>query len=103
MERYLKEPVVIHLNNNSYLHHITLCRYTWFDMNVLDETWRNLQILLGDRETELEKEARRQDLNDQLRQVFAEKANLFHRFVADTRYQGTYNIAKLQEFQYFTK
>lgn len=55
-------------------------------MNVLEETWRNLQELIGDRENELEKESRRQDLNDELRQLFAEKANSFHRFVADTRF-----------------
>ena len=54
-------------------------------MNVLDETWKNLQVLISDRENELEKESRRQDLNDELRQMFADKANSFHRFVADTR------------------
>ena len=54
-------------------------------MNVLEETWKNLQELIGDRENELEKEARRQDVNDEMRQLFAEKANTFHRFVADTR------------------
>ncbi|XP_057290447.1 spectrin alpha chain, non-erythrocytic 1-like isoform X2 [Hydractinia symbiolongicarpus] len=59
--------------------------YTWFDMNVLEETWKNLQDIIKDRENELEKEARRQDYNDELRQTFAEKANSFYRFVTDTR------------------
>ena len=38
-----------------------------------------------DRENELEKEARRQDYNDELRQTFAEKANTFHKLLTETR------------------
>lgn len=42
-------------------------------------------FFLQDREHELEKEARRQDFNDELRQAFAQNANAFNRFVTETR------------------
>ena len=54
-------------------------------MDAIEETWKNLQELIRDRENALEKETRRQDFNDELRQSFAEKANGFNRFVTDTR------------------
>ena len=52
--------------------------YTWFTMAALEETWRNLQKIIKDREVELEKEAVRQEENDKLRKDFAKHANAFH-------------------------
>merc|ERR1712142_977774 len=41
--------------------------YTWFTMDALSETWRNLQGIIKQRDTELGKEAQRQEENDKLR------------------------------------
>uniref|UniRef100_A0A8C2Z1E6 Spectrin alpha chain, non-erythrocytic 1 n=1 Tax=Cyclopterus lumpus TaxID=8103 RepID=A0A8C2Z1E6_CYCLU len=49
--------------------------YTWFTMEALEETWRNLQKIIKERELELQKEQRRQEENDKLRQEFAQHAN----------------------------
>merc|ERR1711899_288741 len=59
--------------------------YTWFTMAALEETWRNLQKIIKDRETELDKEAIRQEENDKLRKDFAKHANAFHAWLTDTR------------------
>merc|ERR1712008_86793 len=59
--------------------------YTWFTMAALEETWRNLQKIIKDRETELDKEAIRQEENDKLRKDFAKYANAFHGWLTDTR------------------
>jgi len=59
--------------------------YTWFTMAALEETWRNLQKIIRDRETELEKEAMRQEENDKLRKEFAKHANAFHGWLTATR------------------
>ena len=64
--------------------------YTWFTMAALEETWRNLQKIIKDRETELDKEAIRQEENDKLRKDFAKHANAFHGWLTDTRYLITY-------------
>uniref|UniRef100_A0A3Q3NB42 Spectrin alpha chain, non-erythrocytic 1 n=1 Tax=Mastacembelus armatus TaxID=205130 RepID=A0A3Q3NB42_9TELE len=50
--------------------------YTWFTMEALEETWRNLQKIIKERELELQKEQRRQEENDKLRQEFAQHANV---------------------------
>jgi len=59
--------------------------YTWFTMAALEETWRNLQKIIKDRETELDKEAIRQEENDKLRKDFAKYANAFHGWLTNTR------------------
>ena len=59
--------------------------YTWFTMAALEETWRNLQKIIKDRETELDKAAIRQEENDKLRKDFAKYANAFHGWLTDTR------------------
>merc|ERR1712223_932901 len=59
--------------------------YTWFTMEALEETWRNLQKIIHDRENELTKEAIRQEDNDELRKEFAKHANAFHGWLTDTR------------------
>uniref|UniRef100_A0A8D0CID1 Spectrin alpha chain, non-erythrocytic 1 n=1 Tax=Scleropages formosus TaxID=113540 RepID=A0A8D0CID1_SCLFO len=55
--------------------------YTWFTMEALEETWRNLQKIIKERELELQKEQRRQEENDKLRQEFAQHANAFHQWL----------------------
>ncbi|KAJ8384905.1 hypothetical protein AAFF_G00197130 [Aldrovandia affinis] len=59
--------------------------YTWFTMEALEETWRNLQKIIKERELELQKEQRRQEENDKLRQEFAQHANTFHHWLQETR------------------
>uniref|UniRef100_A0A8C9G0U5 SH3 domain-containing protein n=1 Tax=Pavo cristatus TaxID=9049 RepID=A0A8C9G0U5_PAVCR len=61
--------------------------YTWFTMEALEETWRNLQKIIKERELELQKEQRRQEENDKLRQEFAQHANAFHQWIQETRYR----------------
>uniref|UniRef100_A0A7M4E128 Spectrin alpha chain, non-erythrocytic 1 n=1 Tax=Crocodylus porosus TaxID=8502 RepID=A0A7M4E128_CROPO len=61
--------------------------YTWFTMEALEETWRNLQKIIKERELELQKEQRRQEENDKLRQEFAQHANAFHQWIQETRYE----------------
>lgn len=41
--------------------------------------------LLQERELELQKEQRRQEENDKLRQEFAQHANAFHQWLQETR------------------
>jgi spectrin alpha len=60
--------------------------YTWFTMEALVDTWRNLQNIIQQRDIELSKEWKRQEENDRLRRDFAESANAFHQWVTQTRY-----------------
>uniref|UniRef100_A0A8C3VJJ2 Spectrin alpha chain, non-erythrocytic 1 n=1 Tax=Catharus ustulatus TaxID=91951 RepID=A0A8C3VJJ2_CATUS len=64
--------------------------YTWFTMEALEETWRNLQKIIKERELELQKEQRRQEENDKLRQEFAQHANAFHQWIQETRYSFSF-------------
>ncbi|XP_063912361.1 spectrin alpha chain isoform X2 [Zophobas morio] len=59
--------------------------YTWFNMEALEETWRNLQKIIAERDVELNKEAQRQEENDKLRKEFAKHANAFHLWLTETR------------------
>ncbi|KAF5401772.1 Spectrin alpha chain non-erythrocytic [Paragonimus heterotremus] len=59
--------------------------YTWFTMEALVETWRNLQKIILERDTELRRETARQEQNDQLRQEFAAVANSFHQWLQNVR------------------
>ncbi|PVD22109.1 hypothetical protein C0Q70_17913 [Pomacea canaliculata] len=59
--------------------------YTWFTMDALEETWKNLQKIIKERDTDLDREERRQEENDQLRKQFAHAANAFHSWLTDTR------------------
>lgn len=59
--------------------------YTWFNMEALEETWRNLQKIITERDIELSKEAQRQEENDKLRKEFAKHANAFHQWLTETR------------------
>ena len=59
--------------------------YTWFTMEALEDTWRNLQKIIKERDAELAKEAKRQEENDKLRKDFAKHANHFHQWLTETR------------------
>lgn len=59
--------------------------YTWFTMEALEDTWRNLQKIIKERDIELAKEAQRQEENDKLRKEFAKHANAFHQWLTETR------------------
>jgi len=61
--------------------------YTWFTIEALEDTWRNLQKIIKERDGELLKEHRRQEDNDKLRQEFARQSNEFHGWLTDTRTQ----------------
>merc|ERR1739836_262853 len=54
-------------------------------MEALEETWRNLQKIIRERDAELAKEALRQEDNDKLRIEFAKHANNFHAWLTETR------------------
>ncbi|XP_037044978.1 spectrin alpha chain isoform X3 [Bradysia coprophila] len=60
--------------------------YTWFTMEALEDTWRNLQKIIEERDGELTKEAHRQEENDKLRKEFAKHANYFHQWLTETRF-----------------
>ncbi|KAJ8038539.1 Spectrin alpha chain, non-erythrocytic 1 [Holothuria leucospilota] len=66
-------------------YNVTSNPYTWFTMDSLEETWRNLQKIIKEREQELNKEAERQEENDRLRKQFAQMANSFHQWLTETR------------------
>jgi spectrin alpha len=59
--------------------------YTWFTMEALEDTWRNLQKIIQERDVELSKEYQRQEENDRLRREFAKHANAFHQWITETR------------------
>ena len=59
--------------------------YTWFTMEALEDTWRNLQSIIKIRDQELDKEEMRQKENDKLRQEFAKHAHDFHSWLTETR------------------
>jgi len=59
--------------------------YTWFTMEALEDTWKNLQKIIDERDSELAKEAYRQEENDKLRKEFAKHANMFHQWLTETR------------------
>ncbi|XP_018608375.1 spectrin alpha chain, non-erythrocytic 1-like isoform X4 [Scleropages formosus] len=66
-------------------YHVVSNPYTWFTMEALEETWRNLQKIIRERELDLQKEQQRQEENDKLRQEFAQHANAFHQWLQETR------------------
>ncbi|RWS03708.1 hypothetical protein B4U79_02448, partial [Dinothrombium tinctorium] len=59
--------------------------YTWFTMEALEDTWKNLQKIIQERNDELTKESQRQEENDRLRREFAKHANAFHQWLTETR------------------
>uniref|UniRef100_A0A671QJI3 Spectrin alpha chain, non-erythrocytic 1-like n=1 Tax=Sinocyclocheilus anshuiensis TaxID=1608454 RepID=A0A671QJI3_9TELE len=82
-------------------YHVASNPYTWFTMEALEETWRNLQKIIKERELELQKEQRRQEENDKLRQEFAQHANAFHQWLQETRYRGPASYRRvIRVYQY---
>lgn len=59
--------------------------YTWFTIEALDETWKNMQKIVQERNLDLEKEYIRQLDNDKLRQEFATEANNLHKWINNMR------------------
>ena len=57
-------------------------------MEALEDTWRNLQKIIQERDIELAKEFQRQEENDRLRREFAKHANGFHQWLTETRYHA---------------
>ncbi|XP_076436788.1 spectrin alpha chain-like isoform X4 [Babylonia areolata] len=71
--------------------------YTWFTMDALEDTWKNLQKIIKERDIDLEREERRQEDNDQLRKQFAQAANTFHTWLTDTRSSMMEGSGSLEE------
>ncbi|XP_046912675.2 spectrin alpha chain isoform X2 [Dermatophagoides farinae] len=59
--------------------------YTWFTIEAINDTWRNLQKIVLERNKELEKEYQRQVENDKLRKEFALIADKFHQWLSYIR------------------
>merc|ERR1712241_1459493 len=59
--------------------------YTWFTLEALEETWKNLQLIIKQRDMELAQEEVRQEENDKLRKEFARLANSFYSWLTETR------------------
>merc|ERR1719220_2796359 len=71
--------------------------YTWFTMEALEETWRNLQSIIKQRDAELAREEVRQEENDKLRKEFARHANAFYSWLTETRAMMMEGSATLEE------
>merc|ERR1719220_2467723 len=71
--------------------------YTWFTMGALEDTWRNLQKIIKERDSDLDKEALRQEQNDKLRKEFAQHANSFHSWLTETRSSMMEGTGTLEE------
>ncbi|XP_066294881.1 spectrin alpha chain, non-erythrocytic 1-like isoform X28 [Branchiostoma lanceolatum] len=76
---------LIELDKKIKSYKVTSNPYTWFTIEAIDDTWRNLQRIIAEREAELNKEKLRQDENDKLRRQFAQHANAFHSWLQETR------------------
>ncbi|XP_033114838.1 spectrin alpha chain, non-erythrocytic 1-like isoform X3 [Anneissia japonica] len=77
--------------------HVTTNPYTWFTMEALEDTWRNLQKIIKEREVDLNKELIRQEENDKLRKQFAQLANTFHQWLTETRAFVAGGVAMVEE------
>merc|ERR1711923_577911 len=71
--------------------------YTWFTMEALEDTWKNLQSIIKIRNGELDKEEERQRENDKLRQEFAKNAHDFHSWLTETRISMMEGTGTLEE------
>ncbi|XP_078687340.1 spectrin alpha chain, non-erythrocytic 1-like [Branchiostoma floridae x Branchiostoma belcheri] len=76
---------LIDLDRQIKSYKVTSNPYTWFTIEAIDDTWRNLQRIIAEREAELNKEKVRQEENDKLRRQFAQHANAFHSWLQETR------------------
>merc|ERR1712008_519145 len=71
--------------------------YTWFTMEALADTWKNLQSIIKQRDSELAQEEVRQEENDKLRKEFARHANAFYQWLTETRAQMMEGSGTLEE------
>ena len=71
--------------------------YTWFTMEALADTWKNLQSIIKQRDSELAQEEVRQEENDKLRKEFARHANAFYSLLTETRAQMMEDSGTLEE------
>jgi len=71
--------------------------YTWFTMEALSDTWRNLQSIIKQRDAELAQEEVRQEDNDKLRREFAKHANTNYQWLTETRQQMMEGSGTLEE------
>merc|ERR1712142_150746 len=71
--------------------------YTWFTMEALSDTWRNLQGIIAQRDAELAREEVRQEENDKLRKEFARYANSFYQWLTESRQQMMEGSGTLEE------
>ena len=71
--------------------------YTWFTMGALEDTWRNLQKIIKERDAELARENLRQEENDKLRLEFAKHANAFHTWLTESRSQMMEGTGTLEQ------
>uniref|UniRef100_A0AC35U4B9 Spectrin alpha chain n=1 Tax=Rhabditophanes sp. KR3021 TaxID=114890 RepID=A0AC35U4B9_9BILA len=71
--------------------------YTWFTLQSLEGTWKNLMKIIKEREHELDKEMKRQDDNDKLRREFAKVASEFHKNLSNIRSQMMYTEGSLEQ------
>merc|ERR1712183_152137 len=71
--------------------------YTWFTMEALADTWKNLQSIIKQRDSELAQEEVRQEENDKLRKEFAKHANAFYQWLTETRAQMMEGSGTLEE------
>merc|ERR1712038_767782 len=63
--------------------------YTWFTMGALEDTWRNLQKIIKERDAELAQE--------EVRQEFAKHANAFHTWLTESRSQMMEGTGTLEQ------
>merc|ERR1712045_2040 len=66
-------------------------------MEALEDTWRNLQKIIKERDSDLDKEALRQEQNDKLRKEYAQHANSFHSWLTETRSSMMEGTGTLEE------
>merc|ERR1719232_1838767 len=71
--------------------------YTWFTMEALTDTWKNLQLIIKQRDAELAQEEVRQEENDKLRKEFARYANAFYAWLTESRAQMMEGSGTLEE------
>ena len=71
--------------------------YTWYTTDSLQESWRNLQEIIVERQAALAAENIKQEMNDKSKKLFADKANKFSSWLFITRKSMIENSGQLTE------
>ncbi|XP_067948494.1 spectrin alpha chain-like isoform X2 [Watersipora subatra] len=71
--------------------------YTWYTMECLEDTWKQLDTIILERDADLQQEHVRQEENDELRKHFAQTANTFHSWLYSTRVEMMEVSGSLEE------